>query len=408
MILDELAMGLVSIILRKKQELINSGKTNAEAEKIADELSSKLIPLYIKLDSESYDEKSTITNCKNILKLMPDDIDVLSRKYSLTCESEDAFLKKMLALESKYEPEFLKRNKIDGDIFQIEEKNLYEDYENREFIRLLSQIAHLYFISGETELSLKYNELVEKIAPALFNQISFQLSLSYLALNKDKDLKKLLNKYPEHRWTKLASSFADYFNDHDFTKLLKNLNAFNKFLPVALGDGFSVSDDIYTQCLQENEYQLGSAVEAIRIMVDLASIRKGEFLKEIQLSFIDNPLVPNIFDVINEKNLVLFHYLIAINDGKSVPTFTYNDLKQICLKDSNDTSEIEEETKQFEKIESEKELKKAFDYLKSLGFFFKIKKGEYMTDLTFDIVFETIVEIVKQVQDDETDSIKTC
>ena len=31
-----------------------------------------------------------------------------------------------------------------------------------------------------------------------------------------------------------------------------------------------------------------------------------------------------------------------------------------------------------------------------------------MTDLTFDIVFETIVEIVKQVQDDETDSIKTC
>ena len=408
MILDELTMGLVSIILRKKQELINSGKTVAEAEKITDELSSKLIPLYIKLDSESYDEKSTIKNCKDILKLMPDDIDVLSRKYSLTCESEDDFLKKLLALESKYEPEFLKRNKIDGDIFQIEEKNLYEDYENREFIRLLSQIAHLYFISGETELSLKYNELVEKIAPALFNQISFQLSLSYLALNKDKDLKKLLNKYPDHRWTKLASSFADYFNDHDFTKLLKNLNAFNKFLPVALGDGLSVSDDIYTQCLQENEYQLGSAVEAIRIMVDLASIRKGEFLKEIQLSFIDNPLVPNIFDVINEKNLVLFHYLIAINDGKSVPTFTYNDLKQICLKDSNDTSEIEEETKQFEKFESEKELKKAFDYLKSLGFFFKVKKGEYMTDLTFDIVFETIVEIVKQVQDDETDSIKTC
>ena len=408
MILDELAMGLVSIILRKKQELINSGKTNAEAEEIANELSSKLIPLYIKLDSESYDEKLTITNCKNILKLMPDDIDVLSRKYSLTCESEDAFLKKLLALESKYEPEFLKRNKIDGDIFQIEEKNLYEDYGNRDFIRLLGQIAHLYFIIGETESSLKYNELVEKIAPALFNQISFQLSLSYLALNNEGALKKLLNKYPNQRRIKLASSFASYFNDHDFTKLIKNLNSFNKFLPVALGDGFSVSDDIFAQCLQENEYRLGSAVEALRIMVDLASIRKGEFLKEIQSSFTGNPLVPNIFDVINEKNLLLFHYFIAINNGKSVPTFTYNDLKKICLKDSKDTSEIQEETKQFEKFESEKELKKAFDYLKSLGFFFKVEKGEYMTDLTFDIVFETIVEIVKQVQDDETDSIKTC
>ena len=132
-------------------------------------------------------------------------------------------------------------------------------------------------------------------------------------------------------------------------------------------------------------------------------------LDETKALLIDTGMgVENIFDVINEKNLLLFHYLIAINNGKSVPTFTFNDLKKICLKDSKDTSEIQEETKQFEKFESEKELKKAFDYLKSLGFFFKVEKGEYMTDLTFDIVFETIVEIVKQVQDDETDSIKTC